>query len=454
MSPLSRDVSGWWSRPDLRTKILAVYAFLIAMPLFVDLKEHSFTLTHLLSSASMDAVVTSGSTRVHLAFPLTLLMAGYALLAGNRSLLLRWAPAVVLALGLWFSISALYGMSRGGGLTGVVFYAQTIVPLLAWFVGYLLDVGEAVIARSIMAAFCVTDVIVLGFTMAHGGLTGAFSSSTQLEQAIPQYRSYFPAVMTLAVALAIAHVGRRTWVPIVTLVLAEITLPFMWSRGGIAMVVVAAVVTAAIRFGPRLSWRGRVYAVLAGGALLAVNAFITLSVGLVAQRTEESDLAASDSNRVELARGAVHRVGSDPLFGDAFHPYSSTLAGGRQASFSRIFPAHNQYLDYGLRGGVPAVLLLGALLLLMLLAAIRVIRTAEGDRAPVGWAGLGFVIALGAGCLMELYISQTWTGSLAMFYLGIVARYAALARRPAPEEASVTVPGRLPIHGDESTSRG
>ena len=433
--------------------LVAGYAFLLAMPLFVDLRAHSFTLTNLFSTADMDTVATSGSTRVHLAFAATALLAGLALLTQERSFPHRWAPRVVLALGAWFTLSAVYGMANGGRLADAVFYTQTLVPLLAWFLGYRLEVREDWVARGVMAAYCLTDLIVLGFTLANGGLGNAFDSSTQLENAIPQYRSYFPAVMALAVALAIAHVGRRTWLPIATLVLVEITLPFLWSRGGILMVVVAAVATAACRFGPRLSWRGRAWATAAGGALLAFNAFITLSVGLVSQRTQESNLAASDTNRVQLARGATDRIGANPIFGDAFHSYSSVLAGGRKASFARIFPAHNQYLDFGLRGGAPAVLLLVALLLLTIAAAVRILRAGTANVAPVGWAGLGFVVALGLGCLTELYVAETWTGSLALFYFGLVARTA--ADSPAtPGHQQISPPESRPMRDGERLSTG
>ena len=434
--------------------VLTVYAFLVAMPLFVDVKEHSFTLFHLLSTSTMDAVVTSGSTRIHLMFPLTVILATVGVLQARHELLGRWSPRVVLALAAWFTLSGLYGLTEGGGLTAVVFYAQTVVPLLAWFVGYTWSVPEARIAGGIMVAYCVTDVIVLSFTLAHGGLGSAFSSSTQLENAIPQYRSYFPAVMALAVSLAVAHVGRRTWLPIATLVLAEVTLPLLWSRGGILMVVLAGVVTAALRFGPVLSLRGKALAAAAGAALLAVNAFITLSIGLVAQRSQDSDLGASDSNRVELARGAAHRVGHNVFFGDAFHPYSSVLAGGRQASFSRIFPAHNQYLDYGLRGGVPAVLLFLVFLVLMLTAAVRIIRTQPRELGPVAWAGLGFLVALALGSLTELYISQTWTGSLTMLYLGVLARAGTRAPEPPGTRDEVNAFEPLPTRGGERPSRG
>jgi O-Antigen ligase len=450
---LPRDVSGRLTH-GVEAKLLAVYAFLVAMPLFVDLKEHSFTLVNLLSRANMDAVVTSGSTRIHLAFPVTVLFAALGALRARHVIFRRWAPLVVMALGLWFTLSALYGITDGGRLTDVVFYSQTVVPLLAWFVGYTLAVPEAWVARGIMAAYCVTDVIVLGFTLTHGGFGSAFDSSTQLENAIPQYRSYFPAVMALAVCLAIAHVGRRTWLPIATLVLAEVTLPLMWSRGGILMVVIAAVVTAACRFAPVLSLRGKALATAAGGTLLAIDAFITLTFGLVAQRTQESDLGASDSNRVQLARGAADRVGRNPFFGDAFHPYSSTLAGGRQASFSRIFPAHNQYLDYGLRGGVPAVLLLLAFLLLMLVAAGRIVRARPTVIGPAGWAGFGFVIALGFGSLTELYISQTWTGSLALLYLGVLGRCAVSIPTAAGDPEPVTAGEDQPTRGVARQSRG
>lgn len=382
-----------------------------ALPLFVDVPSMRLTVLNLLWSTPARSAAQSG-TRFHLAFIAIAILVTVSILRREPASLPRPDWQLVAALGLTFTVSVITGLATGAGPIAVIYYGQTVIPLLAWFCAVIVGLRPDHVAVRVVQAVTVTTAVTVAYSMLHGGLGGAFRSSIALENSIPQYRSYFPALQAIAAAFAITYLRRHRRLAVVSLACTAASLPFMWSRGGLAMIGIAACLAYLLMPGEVLS-RRRLVRVAVLGAAGATGVVLILKVGIVGQRGVLSDLSASDSTRIDLARAAVDRIAASPLVGDAFRPYSDQLVGGRTADFARLFPTHNQYFDYGIRGGVLAGLLLIVILALSLWRCVAGLR--RRNLAPEFFGGaLAGLVAVAAGCFGELYITQTWTGSVVM----------------------------------------
>jgi O-antigen ligase len=415
-----------------RSDRLIGLVFLVAvLPLFVDAAQRTMPVFQL--ATGFGAPDTAGS-RLHLVLPLVAVLALVALLR-KRPSLRRPLPIVVMLLVLDFTLSIAWGLYNGAGLVGFVFFVQTIVPLVAWLAAYRVSPTPRTVARAVMVGVLVVAVVALGYTILNGGIGDAYYSSIALEDPFPQYRAYYPALVALAIALAVAHIRTDRVLSSVTIAACLLLLPIMWSRAGILMVVLAFVASLFWCHYRRLTWRGRFAVVAATAVVLGAVGAVTVTVGLTEQRTRLNDLQASDSDRITLAQESSERIAGNPLVGDAFQAHGSDLVGGAVANFDRLFPSHNQYLDFGIRGGAPALLLLVVFLALTAwLLFWRWVKDAPEDFDPFYGAVLAFLMALVPAGLTELYISQTWTGVAIMLVLGAAAHRLELDRLAARSE--------------------
>ncbi len=399
-------------------RLLGLLALVAVLPLVVDVSERSLPITQLVTGLGEQDVAGS---RLHVVLPLIAILAVLACLRRTPSLM-RPLPIVVILMIVQFTLAIGWGLAHGAGLIGFLFYVQTVVPLVAWLAAYRIAPQPRTLARAVMVGVLFTAVVALVFTVFHGGIDNAYSSSVALEDPIPQYRSYYPALMALGTAVGVASIRHDRWLSVATIASCLVLLPITWSRAGILMVMVAF--SATVFFCHLRGRRWWAY-LLAGGvtaAGFAVIGKIAMTIGLWNQRVVGSDLAESDSARVDLAQESTQRMASSPLFGDAFRPHSDQLLGGGVATFDRLFPTHNQYLDYGVRGGAIAAILLVAFLALTTLVLLwRWWISSRQDFEPMYGAGLGLLAALVPAALTELYISQTWSGVVLMLFLGSLA---------------------------------
>ncbi|GIM64159.1 hypothetical protein Pve01_82430 [Planomonospora venezuelensis] len=426
-------------------RLLGLVLFVAVLPLFVDLAQRTMPAFQLVTGFGEPD--TAGS-RLHLVLPLVAVLAVVGLLRKQPSLR-RPLPIVVMLLVLNFTLAIAWGLYNGAGAVGFVFFVQTIVPLVAWLAAYRVSPTPRTVAQAVMAGVLVVAVVALGYTLLNGGVGNAYYSSIALEDPFPQYRAYYPALVSLAIALAVAHVRTDPVLSGATITGCLLLLPIMWSRAGILMVVVAFVASIFWCHFRQLTWRSRFAVAAATVVVLGAVGAATVTVGLTEQRTRLNDLQASDSDRVALAQESSERIASNPFVGDAFQTHSSDLVGGAVANFDRLFPSHNQYLDFGIRGGAPALLLLVAFLALTAwLLFRRWLKDAPEDFEPVYGAVLAFLMALVPAGLTELYISQTWTGVVIMLVMGAVARQLELDRLAARSgdvvagDAADLTPGR------------
>lgn len=406
-------------------RLLGLVVLIAVLPLFVDVSQRSVPVLQLVTGFGDTDVA---GTRLHVVLPLVLVLAIIGVLRRAPSLW-RPLPVIVILLFAVFTSAITYGLLHGAGLVGFVFYVQTVVPLVAFLAMYKLAPTPRTLARAVMVGVLFVAVSALIYTAFHGGIDNAYYTSIELEDPFPQYRAYYPALVALAVALAVAYVRTDRYLSIATIAVCLLLIPIMWSRAGILMVVVALLGSMFWCHFRGMSWRRRLQVSAATGVVLGALAAITVSVGLSAQRTVLNDLESSDSDRVSLAKESSERIWQNLVFGDAFRAHSSELVGGAEATFDRLFPSHNQYLDFGIRAGLGAVVLLVVFLAATaLFLFVRWLKDPPETFNPLYGATLGFLMAVVPAGLTELYISQTWTGVVIMFVLGAVARQLELER--------------------------
>ena len=232
-------------------RVLGLIFLAAVLPLFVDVARKTMPVFQLVTGFGEPDVAGS---RLHLVLPFVAALALVALLR-KRPSLRRPLPAVVLLLVLHFSLSITWGLLNGAGLIGFVFFVQTIVPLVAWLAAYRVAPtprrcpgGHGRRARRRRRRARLYDV---------QRRDRECLSSIALEDPFPQYRAYYPALVALGIALAVAYVKTDRLLSVATITVCLLLLPIMWSRAGILMVVVAFVASIVLCHFRGMAWRRR-----------------------------------------------------------------------------------------------------------------------------------------------------------------------------------------------------
>ncbi len=393
-----------------------------SLPLFVDIKNRTLTLAHLFAPGR---VVEDAGQAIQLSFVIVAALAvvsGISRFGSTHGGRLLGGSVVGLLL-LCFSASIGVGELSGAGRLGIVYYAQTTVPLLAWYICAHSGVSPRTAARCVSISVLVTLLLILGVALTGAvGLHGNYFIVDQLDSVIPQYRNYFPFLLVCALSFAIARWSLDRLLGSLTIASTIALLPFMWSRTGIAMLVMAGAVAYLAR--PAGVSRGvRVIVAGIGSIGTVLVALQAVSGGVIGERDAIGSTAtASGGERVQLGVEAISRLLHHPFLGDSFVPYSSVLAGGQQAQFARLFPAHNQYLDYGLRGGALAMVLLVVLEAMYLRRSWHLAQhSLDAETAAYHGALVAILVAVAIGNLSQLFVIQTWTGTVLFSLMGVCA---------------------------------
>jgi len=133
-------------------------------------------------------------------------------------------------------------------------------------------------------------------------------------------------------------------------------------------------------------------------------------------------LQAGDSRRVKLVEGGLALVRDNPIGGVAFNPMPpGSVVYGRLESDHKLYPSHNQFVDFAVRAGVPALLLYIALLASMGVelrrsASIAGRGTFEGE---VRMAALFVLVAAAASTVFQAYFVVTQPALLIFLLCGL-----------------------------------
>lgn len=425
----------------------ALYVVAAALPIFV-LPAYRASNWHLILSPDHPAIRDDQALRIHVSAGLAAVAVAFlatrALALGRRPVCLRaflvisLVPVFLLALGI--------GLITSPGRLNVAFFVQTVLPLGAFGAGTVLASRLPVLRRTLfvlVATVTLTVGAVLALASSFGALSDDVAAANRLARAIPQIRNYFPFVVASSLSVAIGLLGSG---PPVRRILLGIAVPvhlafalLTWSRMGLLLLGVASMSAVLLSMGPgRRRTRAVAVTAVALLALLAVaTRFGVLGARLRTPEAQHDSLRSSDLRRLDYAREAIRRIAQHPLSGDRFLPsWTVRYRGDRPEPLRipRLFPAHNQYLDYGIRGGVPAIALLAAVLV-GTIRDLRKLLTTSGDERAIAVGFSGAILALVLGCSTQLLLVQVQTGTIAWFILGATSRRSReVAARPRSDD--------------------
>lgn len=334
-------------------------------------------------------------------------------------------PLAVLA--YWLSVVALAAVvvSPIARVDSLVFLGQLLIPATFVVVGRRLG-------SSGMTSKCIRDFAVLILLYQAVFLVSNIDSivapnARDISVRFPQYQTYYPILLALGVS---ALWGRFNSIVVRVLFSLSVLaiLPTIWSRSGVIALSVAVVVGG-------IGWwvvanRGLaspIRSTVIGPLRLAAVAGIVAAIGFAALQGEvgerlqdrsERGQALFSSGRGELVAGAVWRIANSPVWGDAGQPaFDRADFGGTSGLGWRLYPAHNQLLDIGLRGGVPAMALAVVAIGSLSAWAIASLRRRRSADWTVVVAALAVAVS---SSLTDLPFSQAITASPIWFLIGLL----------------------------------
>lgn len=352
---------------------------LLVVPVFLRFTGRSLTLGDPISPSGY----STGQT-----FPLSVAAVALAvavlLLRGRDGERWRWSPlsALIIAfVGLNFAILAL-GLARERHVENVLFFGQTIGPMLAFFVGMAAVRYPQTALRVVQTSALTMGYVVallFGYTILLDGLRGLFRAGISTWLVIlPIYAAYdyFPLVIAVAYGLALALVlapsragvrpsdGSR--LRLLAIVMFA-SLFFLHSRSAF---VTAAVITVLQLTGCAAKPVRRRRALAAAIACAAV--VLVFAVGPRTSTIRSFEVLGAERSADPSVRSrvldlsiSVREVFAHPLVGMRYEANSVDLRGIRHIGAN----PHDQYLTYGTRGGLLSVALfvwiLGAFLVRM-----------------------------------------------------------------------------------------
>ena len=345
---------------------------------------------------------------------------------------------LVVGLAVVLGLALVAGLVVERDLLSVVYYLQTVIPLLGFFVGaYLADSAAGIrkTAAVFVAATTLSIVFVLLLALSTGAIGAGWEASQRLARAVHQLRDYFPVTVAVSLSLALAIlelvVKKSHKVFLLTAIAAHILFyTVTWSRTAIlmALTVVALPLALSLRTAPRGILLRRL---VVASALLIGGAALVWQFSILTMRWQRDGFRESDKSRVRYAVAAAKIIAKQPVFGRMMIPdWEQDRNPPRILRVRRMFKSHNQYLDYGVRAGLPAMLLLGWIIVSVardLRFTLRRSRSHDGLRPLViGVAGALLAVALGSCTYVPLVQAQT--GSLTWLLVGVAARMAEMAR--------------------------
>jgi O-antigen ligase len=393
--------------------------------------------------------LTLGEFAAHwsLAAGTVLLLASRNVLSGSRVKL----PKSAMLLGLWLTIVSLLAatLSPRGDVSSLLTLLQLLLPVAFWEIGS--RIGSHGLGFRLVENFSAV-LLVSHLTLLVSNLPAFLGGDAQaVATRFPQYLTYYPGLLAIGLGSAWTIRRRRPFVSLMLGLSIAATAPAIWSRIGLATLVVAGLVGAWLELQPPAGFRASRrflvrYAQVAVAAGVGIGLLVWALSGTLGTRVETRLVAGSsvfESGRFEFMAEAGGRILASPLAGDFGQArFDRAELGGVEEQGNRVFPSHNQLLDLGLRGGLPAI----ALGLLMFVSIARGIWRQALDRAsPLRTVGVVSFAVLVFASISDLYLSQAITASSAWLMLGSSAgatKFHQSIRQHAESGSTDTVVGR------------
>jgi O-antigen ligase len=430
----------------------------LAAPLFFEISSHGIALGHSILAP-----------RRPLTLPVSVFAAPiFAPLAWEGLLRLRSGrpdqrriDVLVMAFAGWAVIAFVYGYAERSARPLVA--AQVVTPLYFFLVGKgMADEREELrdLARGFVAVTTGIAVLVAVSSAVFGRLPGL--SDNRLgdrligDLYIFQAWDYFPLLLTLGALLAFGLFiadGRDPRFGAAAAVLAMVTVG-LYSRGGV-LTLAAGIALIAVLLRRALPRHALVIGAVVGVGLIGASA----AAGFAATQrifdsapflgNKQDKALVDESNRVRLdaTQVGLRQIKANPIFGEAMSPSEIDPVTG----LSKTVNAHNQYVDYAVRGGVPlALLFLG-----VIGATLLRLRAAQSRWRFSALAGIG---ALAAVTVVSNFTQVNFVQALTAFPLWLAVGVVAAVPLEVPRLAApVAVPAaslpRAPIAHRRRQSR-
>ncbi|QDV75186.1 O-antigen ligase family protein [Botrimarina mediterranea] len=343
---------------------------------------------------------------------------------------------------LWLTASLTAGIYIEPSKENLLYYVQTLLPIFAMAYGWRLIRTRDDIPRFIRIASATTSFFIIALTIStvhnYGLVRLTFdriSVMKEIAYAIPQFKSYYPMTVLATFSFALSHyLFSRDGSNYAKLWLAAhaLFLPLCWSRAGMLGFALCGAIQ--LLYAATCDrGRGMQRAVVALVVFAVVLPVAVLKMGSTfGARTDVHSVDnKSDRKRLELFIEGCERIAARPMFGDMFIPSWEERAGGEEVDVKRLFGAHNQYVDLGLRGGVVYLVAVCMLFWKAICQCRRLTsrraRALSHNYMVVGVGSMSFLIAALIGSHFQLYFIQLQTAVPIYLVVGITHRCYALA---------------------------
>lgn len=453
--------------PKAVWKLLPViYIVILILPIYYNSNINSLNIFFGLFGEGrpvLDVKPLIGAINIHIGVIATLLMGGASIYIMRKRLHEFIARETFF---VWFilfgmTVSVMTGMLIKPSVLNAVYYFQTILPILGYFVGRSILFREThpnalvntvvfsntatIILFWLMMIFWITSIeyalaqkavrhdnapLIYEMIRLLGNNFGLISPQVRdyiFPTVFHQVKIYYPAVFMIAISfitMRIAKKGFTGWWALALIVNLSF-LPLIWSRTGLVMffaVIVGSVIVAVFQ---RWGFGFIKWTLTAAFAVGILGVFLTVKFSdsfVVVDRYSRPDLIDnSGDKRLKLILNAIEYSLRSPLIGQGFIPESGPREDGRKVQIQRLYGAHNQYLDYALRGGILALIGLIGIILKSLWDTWR--RRAKGDRGfqIVNNACFFIVIAVTMGNMTQLYFIQAYPATLLWLLIGYIS---------------------------------
>ncbi len=340
---------------------------------------------------------------------------------------------VLLFIGMAMTASLIAGAGSGeDGQVSYLAYLKSILFLPAYFIGR--SVPPLMLPRLLLVVIFANLVFLLSL-LVYGLSSGAYNPTSPLaytrtiSASIFEFRNLYPAIAYASLLLCLLfyrYYGRPVRVFLwLNILLVLWLLSIAWSRSAVLILVQSLVFTgfASLVLQPRLEKLVLTLTLILLAALAIGLIFLIPEAYLphisILSRLDEGTQSGTD-NRFEYMRLGIAKILENPLFGERFIPTFHTSPSGEIYDNPRLFTPHNQYLDFGLRGGLLAML---AIILFHLLFPWRILYAAYKEKEPFIRSFLIFIFAFAAALILgnfgQNYFIQSASAFFIWFFFGI-----------------------------------
>ena len=384
-----------------------------------------------IGSESAFAAWESGLS-IHLVAFLAIVAVGWSIVVSFPKLEINFTSEAicVLPLLLSFSVSFVTGMLVKPDKLNVIYYCQAILPILCFFFGAHKLVDEAMVKKGVnILIIGVAIFIPFAFLMLLriSGLNfgNLIKDIQKLSMVLPQFRNYFPFTLALSFAflLFVGQAYRNKQLYWAVLLAHVAFMIINWSRTGWVMFLVV------VLFRNKKPSFG---IVLLGciGTLFVLSQLGNTSDDSLFQKTVIAKRVGNvqgrqqgDGNRMQYAKEALAFIGESPVVGRMFIPERAETSGGKTFVVPKLYLPHNQFLDFGLKGGLVGMISFAALLGISFLRVRRYKPRVSPDQQLLFQAWSAILVFAALGCLTQLYFTQAFTACVMWFLLGYFSKF-------------------------------